>query len=806
MADPLRADTQKPTSQSEAASHRSQPVADPAPRRHRHHDTLRAQLVLPLLLAGLGIAIVGILTGAFGVTAYLEGQTRLRAQRVSFHVSLAAESLDELSELRRVVASLGADRDVARIVVAAGEPPRVVAATHRAWVGKPVSELDDPPMRALLLRAIEIGDPVSRPGEEFSQLIARPFFMDDAHASALASASPARRGAVFVQLTNDSGQRAVLRTAFGGTAACMGLVVAFTLFSQAELRRRVLQPLEAIRNAFDRRADGDPFATAPVLRDDEIGALAQSFNEMTDRLARTESHLQRVAETIDECIWVAEARPPARLVYLSPAYEKIYGRSLADGPADIATTARSLHPDDRDRVLGLWARAAREPLEIDHRIVRPDGEVRLLRMRTHPVRDASGETVLVAGLVADVTDRRRAEEALQLACGAAEAASRAKGDFLATMSHEIRTPMNAVIGMTGLLLDTPLTAEQREYAETIRTSGDALLGIINDILDFSKIEAGKLSLEASEFDLEELVAEAMSLVREPAERRGLALSSRLEVGESLRLVGDAGRLRQVLLNLLANAVKFTERGSVSLRVSTTSTERGVVRLRFEVRDTGPGIPEKAQPRLFEAFMQADASMSRRYGGTGLGLAISKRIVELMGGRIGVESRPGEGSLFWFGVPLALAKQESAESRAGAAPAAQPQAPLGLRVLVAEDNAVNQRVIVRLLEKLGCRADAVANGREAVEAAARTPYDVVLMDCQMPEMDGFEATRAIRETEGDGRRLPIVAVTANAMPGDRERCLEAGMQDYVSKPVGLDRLRDALERVRGAAPGAERRSA
>ena len=424
-----------------------------------------------------------------------------------------------------------------------------------------------------------------------------------------------------------------------------------------------------------------------------------------------------------------------------------------------------------------------------------------------PSHDGPDEIDVLAGAINDMRSSLREQvetrqamerqtQQLEVEKEAAELASAAKGEFLANVSHEIRTPMNAIVGMADLTLHSGLPEPQRGYIQRVRSSADLLMGILNDILDFSKIEAGKLDIDTVDFDLDDVVRSVSEIVGVRAREQSLILSSEVATDVPPRLRGDPLRLQQVLLNLMGNAVKFTARGRVALRVDTVASvgESGQgLRLRFMVQDTGLGMTADQMSRLFQPFTQADASTSRRFGGTGLGLAISRQLVERMGGRIDVASEPGHGSTFWVELPFGVVAEAPTSvptatvTRLMSLPGAADHPELaGLRVLLVEDNEVNQELAVALLERVGIQVTLAGDGHQALACLKDGEFDCVLMDCQMPEMDGYTATRLMRE-QPEWSRLPVIAMTANAMSGEREKVLEAGMNDHVPKPVPVGEL-------------------
>ena len=417
-----------------------------------------------------------------------------------------------------------------------------------------------------------------------------------------------------------------------------------------------------------------------------------------------------------------------------------------------------------------------------------DGIVYWLDISIVPVKDNAGNITHYAAIERDITDRKIFEKQIQVTKDAAEVASRAKDDFLANMSHELRTPMNGIIGLSELLMDMNLGEEQAELASAVNSSSRNLLILLNDILDLSKIEAGELTLENIAFNVRSRVAQTVDLLRPIASRKGVVLESYIDDNVPKRIVCDPARLQQVMNNLISNGLKFTEEGSVTISFENVPDSAGDPELHIRVQDTGIGIPEDKHQAVFQKFTQADVSTARKYGGTGLGLAITKELVEVMGGQIGLESEVGKGTTFIVKIPVEEAKKEEKQDIVADVVPMNTKA----RLLVTDDHPVNLLFMRKVLKKLGFEnVDEARNGKEAVQQTQKNVYDLILMDCQMPEMDGFEASTIIRESEEKIGDIKIIAVTADAMKGAREKCIDAGMNDYISKPVDLEKLRSVL---------------
>ncbi len=559
-----------------------------------------------------------------------------------------------------------------------------------------------------------------------------------------------------------------------------------------------------------------------------IEGVTGTLNDITerkqaaDRLTEQLTFIDTLVESIPIPIYVKDRE--RRYVRINRAYcemfdmpaDRLLGRRVEDSHH---APVNPVHAESDRRVLEHGAGAS---YEFRMRL-RNGREVDCVANKA-ALADSRGEITGLVGTLVDISDQKEATRALVQAKEAAESASRMKSEFLANMSHEIRTPMNGIIGMTDIVLDTPLAAEQREYLGIVKSSANALLDIINDILDFSKIEAGKLSVERLSFEPSRLLAETLLPMAPRAEERGVALRLEMEPGLPARIIGDPGRLRQVLNNLISNAIKFTEAGEVVMRVGSACDaivslpSSSTCWLRFSVRDTGIGIPPERQAQIFAPFTQEDSSITRRFGGTGLGLSITRRLCDLMGGRIRLDSEPGRGSEFIAELPFEVDTVALDAALHGPAPddgvitepmplAAATHAPLA-QVLLAEDNAVNERLTVTLLRRWGHEVAVAGNGQQAVQLYAERHFDLVLMDVHMPGMSGLEATRRMRALEQEARRprTPIVALTASAMETDRRLCIEAGMDDYLSKPLRARELMHAVERHLSPAHAATGRSA
>ena len=532
------------------------------------------------------------------------------------------------------------------------------------------------------------------------------------------------------------------------------------------------------------------------------GAFAMISDISERKMIEKELHdsrmlLEKTFASLNESIFIVETGS-RKILDCNIMVEKMFGYSREEM---IGSSTSNLHvSEEKSQQFGremLEAYDEKGYYETTFIMKRKNGTVFASEHSVTPIRNDNGKIVSHVCVVRDISERRKSEEALRLAKEVADAANLAKSRFLANMSHEIRTPMNGVIGMTSLLLTTELTEEQRGYAEIVKSSGNTLVRLINDILDLSKIESQRLELEAIAFDLRTTISDTLGLFSPQSEEKGLGFSAVINPDVPHLLKGDEVRLRQIISNLIANAIKFTHQGSISLHISKVAEDKRNSTLHFMVRDSGIGIVPDKLGLIFEPFTQGDGSTTREYGGTGLGLTIARQLALLMGGTIGVESIEGKGSDFWF--TAVLAKQTGAAGSplksAATAYSYSGAATPGSRLLLADDDLNNQAVIELILKKYGFQVEACSNGKEALQALETGDYDLVLMDCMMPVMSGYQATKVIRDTSSRVRNhsIPVIALTANAFKEDRNLCLEAGMDDYLSKPLEVPKLLALLEK-------------
>lgn len=526
------------------------------------------------------------------------------------------------------------------------------------------------------------------------------------------------------------------------------------------------------------------------LQSVNIQALALAASQ-TKALSEAREQYELAVRGSNDGIW--DWNILRNTVWFSPRWKEIFGYKNNELQSNYETWNRLIHPDDVERqnqMMDDYLSSKRPSYEFEGRFRHKDGNYLWCLVRGLALRDSNGRPFRMAGSLTDITSRKNAEIQIITARETAEAATRAKSEFLANMSHEIRTPLTGLLGTTKLMRSTDLTPEQIDYLEVIHHSADSLLVMLNDILDFSKIEANKVNLEAIEFDLAELAGDVTKMMSFSAAQKKLDFQSNFPKDIHRHVVGDPARIRQILLNLISNAIKFTSRGSVKFSSSILKTEPNRISIRFEVEDTGIGMSQDSQNRIFAAFSQADSSTTRKFGGTGLGLSICKKLANLMNSDLFVKSKLGQGSVFWFDLDMALGSDIEPLMKGENA---KLPVTTGARILVAEDNQINQKVILALLGQAGYKPIGASNGREALEIMNREEVDVVLMDCQMPEIDGFQATSEWRKKSEGKSHLPIIALTANATQTVREKALAAGMDDYLSKPVRFEILINAIEK-------------
>jgi PAS domain S-box-containing protein len=597
---------------------------------------------------------------------------------------------------------------------------------------------------------------------------------------------------------------------------------------QQQLREAIARAVQGQASRYDvqvRAAENHlidiDFSLQPVCDETgEVVFLVPSASVITERkqmenaLRESNEKFQQLTDNITDAFWIRS--PDMREVhYISPAFERIWGRSAESLYASPHQWTDFVLPEDLERVVVAFAALTgdRPSVDIEYRIVRPDGEIRWVRARGFQVRDPAGQLIRLTGIVSDTTERQQAAEALRTSMvalqaeiverkraeDAAETANRSKSEFLANMSHEIRTPLNGVVGMTDLVLGTDLSAEQRECLDMVKASGETLLNVINDILDFSKIEVGKLAIDVVRFDLHDSVATTVKLLADRAHTKGLELVCDIRPDVPTALLGDPSRLRQILTNLLGNAIKFTEHGDVVLTIEAEAQNDDEATLRFSVSDTGIGIPDGQQEAIFRPFVQGDGSTTRRYGGTGLGLAISTNLVALLGGRMWVESETGKGSTFHFTVRFEL---QHAPVPAASSKATQTTHLRDMPVLVVDDNTVNRRILEGMLRQWHMKPVLVDSGRTGLAAmqmskTAGQAFPLVLIDAHMPDMDGFSVAEEIKKDPALAGAT-LLMLTSSGRQGDGARCRELGIAAYLMKPISQLELLDAILAVQGMA--------
>ena len=771
--------------------------------------SLRRKLVFPLLL--IGVAVAGLTTWQLQLSSRRQWSELAlrRAELVAHMVNYTAESVSRAGELQRVVAAIGADEGILAIVVVGGQPVRVIASTRGVWRGKLLTDLPGEEVADDLNLAMQTRSSHQHFNEaEHRFHYSMPLLLSQAELTK----GTLSAGAVTIYLDTRSLSASIRTITTAHTLIVLAGLCIITGIGFALLRLLVLQPVARISRAVLRDREGLSPDWNEVVTSDELGALAGTLRDAMSRTAFALHELENQKFALDQHAIVALTDVQGRITYANDRFCTISGYAREELLGQNHRLLRSeIHPPEF--YTAMWRTIAQGRVwhgEIGNRA--KDGHLYWVDSTLMPLLDAAGKPHAYIAIRTDISARKQTEVELQRAKADADADSRAKSEFLATMSHEIRTPMNGVIGFTDLLIETELSTKQRKYVEMLRTSGENLLVLINDILDFSKIEAGKLVLEEVPCEIRRCAREVLELLDRAASEKCLMLECEFAAAVPRWLTGDAVRLRQIILNLMGNALKFTAQGKIRL-VGQMEPGADAPMLRISCTDTGIGIPLDKQAQLFQKFTQADASTTRRFGGTGLGLAICKRLVEAMGGQIGVSSEAGQGSTFWFTLPVRVPEQIPADPDDRLTPPPAPAVgvePLDARettgevaapgpcVLVVDDSDINLLLATSFAQSLGYTTEVAENGRIAVELAAKKTYRLILMDYHMPVLDGCQATSEIRQGDGPNRQTLIVGLSASLE--DREHCLQMGMNDFLSKPLRKAELKEILMGVRSTKPG------
>lgn len=749
---------------------------------HPFSKSLSAKLIFPILITTAMVALFGTLLSSWLAHQELAEQIRRRGEHLSGAVQYFQEIDNSRNGLVRMVNSIGGETDIRHMLVIDFESKMIKASNENTWIGMTIYELK-PAYRDILNRDFPLASPYFAYEESLDTFIfvrKFPFYGTQSIGAGY--------GLAMVELLPPKGFISQRIYKVGGLLIAGFLIL--IILAVIQFRRVIHNPLNQMLDAMNRRSAGDVFARSPLQSQDELGHLSNVYNEMLTELFQAEERFEQLANHTTDVFWVFDITSRQR-TYVNPAFERIWPHTREHLYQNQDVWLEGILPEDRGKLEIAFGSvlAGKETFTAIYRVSGQNGAVSWIKDTGLAVHNEQGRIYRIVGIAHDITAEKRMEDEYIRARDEAEHLANARSRFLANMSHEIRTPLNGILGASQLLLAMDLDHEQREWGSLINHSCRSLLAIINDILDLSKIEAGKLTIEKISFDLKAVLKDAFLLLDGTAKEKGLRLDVTYS-GETFNyLLGDPVRIRQILVNLVGNAIKFTQGGEVMILVDVVHRNQNYFNVNIRVKDTGIGIPETKKHLIFGDFSQADNSISRQFGGTGLGLSISRKLARLMGGDITFESEEGVGSIFTLS--LVMEKTNIRYVKESQEPGMLAR-NYGKRILLVEDNRVNQKVEQRMLQKLGLEVLLASNGQEAIETVSAEALDLIIMDMQMPVMDGLTATRFIRQKKLN--EAPILAMTANAMKEDQDACYEAGMRGFLSKPIKLEMLVNELDKL------------